>query len=274
MPDKKGRAGVSATGAPAATGQYSIEIAPQDATRRSTLTLISKGFNLPEAKIEWLVDGMPAGGANTYTFSASQTKKGAVLQARVTAKGREMRSNEVVIKNSPPEITGGHFLLSGNAIAVDVTTNDADDDSVTLTYGWSVNDKQAGTGKTLDARVKRGDKISVRIIPSDGESEGRPVVLTSEARNMPPVISDQKEIRFDGKIWTCQLKAVDSDSDPVTFSLKSAPPGMTIDPNSGLMTWHVPEDFKGKTSCIAIVKDDHGGESTYTVNIDIGETKK
>ena len=49
---------------------------------------------------------------------------------------------------------------------------------------------------------------------------------------------------------------------------------MTIDPNSGLMTWHVPEDFTGKTSCIAVVKDGHGGEANYTVNIDIGEIKK
>ena len=274
MTEQRGGAGVSATAAPAATGQYSVEIAPADATRRSTFFLVSKGFNLPEGKIEWLVDGLPAEGANASTFNAARTKKGAAIQARVTAKGMEMRSNAVMIKNSSPEITGGYFLLAGNNLTVDVTTTDADEDSITLTYGWTVNDKPAGTGKTLDAKVKRGDKISVRIVPSDGESEGRPVVLTSEARNMPPALAENKEVKFDGKVWTCQLNAVDHDEDPITFDIKAGPPGMTIDAKTGLMTWHVPEDFKGKTSCVAVLKDGHGGETNYTVNIDIGDAKK
>ena len=273
-PGEKGGAGVSETAAPAGEAQYSIEIAPKDATRRSTLYLSSKGLNFPEAKIEWLADGIPVIGANASTFNAARTKKGAAIQAKVTVKGMEMRSKAVMIKNSPPEITGGYFLLAGNNLTVDVTTTDADDDSITLTYGWTVNDKPAGTGKTLDARVKRGDRISVRIVPSDGESEGRPVVLTSEARNMPPALAEHKEVKFDGKVWTCQLNAVDHDEDQITFDIKSGPPGMTIDAKSGLMTWHVPEDFKGKTSCVAVLKDGHGGETNYTVNIDIGDAKK
>jgi len=275
-PDGKGSAGIpaSASSSTAGEAQYSVEIKPEDATRRSTLALITKGFNLAEAKIEWLVDGVTVRGTNPYTYNAAAIKKGSVVQAKVTTKEKEMRSNEVAIKNSPPEITGGHFVLAGNNIAVDVTTSDADEDSITLTYEWTVNDKPAGAGKGLETRVKRGDKIAVRIIPSDGESEGRPVVLTSEARNMPPAITEQKDVRFDGKVWTCQLKAVDQDGDAFTFILKSGPPGMTIDPNTGLMTWQVPEDFKGKSSCIAAVKDGHGGEVNYTVDIEIGGMKK
>lgn len=272
--EKGGPGGVTSAAAPATEGQYSLEIAPKDATRRSALYIVPKGFNLADAKIEWLVDGMPVDGANASSFSAAQTKKGSVVLARVTTKGMEMLSNQVLIGNSPPEITGGHFLLSGNTLAVDVTTTDADEDSITLAYAWTVNDKPAGTGKTLDTRVKRGDKISVRIVPSDGESEGRPVVLTSEARNTPPTLAEHKEVRFDGKVWTCQLNAIDQDGDTITYDLKSAPPGMTIDAKTGLMTWHVPEDFKGKTSCIAVLKDSHGSEANYTVNIDISDAKK
>ncbi len=273
-PGEKGGAGVASATAPAGEGQYAIEIAPKDATRRSALYIVPKGLNLSGAEIEWLVDGMPVDGANATAFSAAKAKKGSVVQARVTVKGTEMRSNQVTIGNSPPEITGGHFLLSGNTLAVDVTTADADEDSVSLTYAWSVNDKPAGTGKTLDAHVKRGDKISVKIVPSDGESDGRPVILTSEARNMAPILTEQKDVRFDGKIWTCQLNAVDHDGDAVTYGIKSGPPGMTIDAQTGLMTWHVPDDFKGKTSCIAVVKDSHGGETSYTVNIDISDVTK
>src|SRR5262249_22699866 len=33
------------------------------------------------------------------------------------------------------------------------------------------------------------------------------------------------------------VRAIDADSDPVTYSLIQSPPGMTIDPHSGVITW-------------------------------------
>jgi hypothetical protein len=270
--DQKGSGGVSTTGPAASSGreQFSVEITPKDATRRTNISLIPKGFNISDAKIEWLADGVAISGANAYILSAASIKKGSVVKAKVNVKGREFSSNEIVIKNSPPEITAARFQPSGNTLGVDVAAEDADGDNVTLVYAWSVNEKPAGTDKTVGIPVKRGDKISVKITPSDGESDGRAVVLSSEARNMPPVLSDQRDIKFYGNLWTCQLKSSDHDGDPVTFVLKSGPQGMAIDPNTGLLTWQVPADFKGKTSCVVAVKDVHGGESSYNVDVDIG----
>ncbi len=271
-PGQKGSAVVSVAGVPTSSGteQFSVEITPKDATRRTNMVLIAKGFNTPDAKIEWLADGVPISGANAYILNAASIKKGSVVKAKVNIKGREISSNEVVIKNSPPEITGARFKPSGNTLGVDVTAEDADGDNVTLAYAWSVNEKSAGADKIIGTQVKRGDKISVRITPSDGESEGRTIILSSEAHNMPPVLSDQRDIKFYGSLWTCQLKAIDHDGDTVTFALKSGPPGMTIDPNTGFLTWQVPGDFKGKPSCVVALKDVHGAESSYTVDIDIG----
>ncbi len=271
-PDQNVSAGVSTNGSPASSGteQFSVEITPKDATRRTNMMLIAKGFNISDAKIEWLADGVPISGANAYILSAASIKKGSVIKAKLNVKGREISSNEIVIKNSPPEITGARFKPSGNALGVDVTAEDADGDNVTLTYAWSVNEKSAGADKIIGTQVKRGDKISVRITPSDGESEGRTIILSSAAHNMPPVLSDQRDIKFYGSLWTCQLKAIDHDGDPVTFVVKSGPQGMTIDPNTGLLTWQVPGDYKGKTSCVVALKDIHGAESSYTLDVDIG----
>ncbi len=225
--DQKASAGVSTTGSAASSGneQFLVEITPKDATRRTNMMLIAKGFNISDAKIEWLADGVAISGANAYILSGASIKKGSVVKAKVNVKGREIASNEIVIKNSPPVITGARFKPSGNSLGVAVTAEDADGDNVTLAYAWSVNEKPAGTDKTIGISVKRGDKMSVRITPSDGESEGRTIILTSEARNMPPVLSDQRDIKFYGNLWTCQLKAVDHDGDTVTFALKSGPPG-------------------------------------------------
>lgn len=217
---------------------------------------------------------MPVTGVNAFAFNASQTKKGAVIQARVTVKDGEMRSNEVVIKNSPPELIRANFLASGNTLSVDAAANDADGDDVTLTYEWTVNGRPAGAGKTLEVPVKKGDKITVKIVPSDGVSEGRPVFLMNEVSNIPPAISENSKANFDGKKLSYQIKASDPDGDVLTYSLKSAPAGMTVNPSTGLITWNVPSEFSGRASVTASVSDSYGGEANYTFNIDISGLKK
>ena len=42
---------------------------------------------------------------------------------------------------------------------------------------------------------------------------------------MPPVIIEDKAFIFNGKRFLYQVKASDPDNDPLTYSLKTAPPG-------------------------------------------------
>ena len=88
---------------------------------------------------------------------------------------------------------------------------------------------------------------------------------------MPPMIIDNRDYKFDGKVLTHQLKATDPDGDPITYSLKSAPQGMLIDASTGLVTWTVPADLKGKGSYTAVAKDPMGGESSQVFNYDLGQ---
>ena len=60
--------GKSSSGAP-----YSLEIIPVDAARNSTLFLTSKGFNLSDAKVEWLVNESPAISSPSEQFKLSDT---------------------------------------------------------------------------------------------------------------------------------------------------------------------------------------------------------
>lgn len=200
------------SGSYSTAGGYALEIAPSNVSRKSTLLLIAHNFNLSDAKTEWLINDKVSPGSNVLQFNAAETKKGDRVQAKATVKGREILSNIVQIKNAPPEISGVKILPDvfkpGDTLSVDASANDADGDSVTISYEWTKNGEPAGTGKQIAIPLKRGDKIDIKIIPFDGEEYGRPVILHREIANLPPVITESKK-SFSGDIFTCQIKATD-----------------------------------------------------------------
>lgn len=253
--------------------KYSLEIIPADASRSSVLSLTSKGFSLSNAKIVWLVNGNPAVSESPSQFKAIETKKGDTVQAKAIVNGREILSNIVKLKNAAPELTKIKIMPEtfklGDTLYVDVVGSDIDGDEVTILYEWTKNGEPAGTEKQIGVPIKRGDKISIKITPFDGETYGQPVVLRREIGNMPPVIIEDKAFIFNGKRFLYQVKASDPDNDPLTYSLKTAPPGMTIEKTTGLIKWEVPQDFKGKVSVTVIVNDGHSGEAVQSFAFEI-----
>ncbi len=117
--------------------------------------------------------------------------------------------------------------------------------------------------------VKRGDRITVKITPYDGTNYGNTVTLYREILNMPPEIKSSSEWKVDNGIFQLRLHTSDPDGDPLTYSLKEAPDGMTID-EKGLIKWNIPPDFKGKAPVTVSVTDGHGGEALYSFEVNIG----
>jgi hypothetical protein len=258
--------------------EYALEVYPSEASRNSTLSLRSKGINLENAKIEWFVNGTPVGGTLPYQFKPIDTKKGDKIRAKATIKDIEVVSNIITIKNAPPEISKVKILPEvfkpGDTLSVEVSASDVDGDEVTISYEWTKNGEPAGNSKRIEAPLRRGDKVDVNITPFDGEVYSRPVILHREIVNLPPMIIEDKKYNFDGKIYTYQIKATDPDGDTLTYSLKSAPAGMTIDPSTGQLKWNVPPEFKGKTPITVSVTDGHGGESLQNLTLEIRPEKK
>ncbi|MCX5716925.1 MAG: Ig domain-containing protein [Nitrospirae bacterium] len=223
--------------------QYSLEIMPVDASRSSVLSLASKGFNLSDAKIEWLVNGNPAVSETPSQFKAIETKKGDTVQAKAMVKDREILSNIVKVQNALPEISKVKIMPEtfklGDVLYVDVIGSDIDGDVVTILYEWTKNGELAGKEKQIGVPIKRGDKISIKITPFDGEN------------------------------FSYQVKAVDPDNDTLAYSLKTAPAGMTIEKTTGLIQWIVPQAFKGKADVAVVVSDGHGGEAVQSFVFEI-----
>ena len=257
---------------------YSLEISPLDASRISTLSLIPRMFDLNKARIEWLVNGVAVPIAGSSQFKASEIKKGDKVQARAIIDGKEILSNVIEIKNAPPELTKIKIMpevfKAGDVLYVDVVGSDPDEDEVTILYEWTKNGESVSKDKQINAAIKRGDKLDIKITPYDGKVYGRSVILHREIKNLPPMIIVDKNSRFDGNIFTYQVKASDADNDALAYSLKAAPQGMTIDKASGLLRWDVPEDFKGKASFTVVVSDGHGGEASQAFVFEVIQEKK
>jgi hypothetical protein len=252
---------------------YSLEITPVNATRNSTIYLVPHSFTISDAKIQWLVNGDLSVSPAPDRFNTAGIKKKDKVQAKAIIRGKEVLSNIVQIQNSPPEISSIKILpvifKPGDTLSVEASGSDIDGDEVTLMYEWTKNGETAGKDKRLDVPLKRGDKLTIRITPFDGEAYGRSVVLQKEIVNLPPMIIESKKFSFDRNRYTYQINAIDPDGDNLTYSLKTAPPGMTIDPSSGLIQWNVPVETTGKTSITVSVTDGHGGEAIQNFNLDI-----
>lgn len=273
-----GSHGGSNTGATTATDRSTVEsyeaaILPADATRKSTLYLSLKSGSLADAKIEWFVNGRPFNLLDAQKFNAADAAKGDNIQAKVTLKGREILSNTVQIKNYPPEITAVKVLpenfQSGDTLSVEAEASDLDTDPVTFVYEWSKNGAVIGTEKSIVVDFKRGDKLSLKVTPFDGESYGVPAVIDREIKNMPPVIVEHNDYAFDGSVYTYQVKATDPDGDALKFSLETSVSGMTIDATTGLLKWVVPQGFTGVQQASVRVEDGHGGIAKYSFKIAI-----
>jgi hypothetical protein len=249
-------------------GPYSLEITPVNATRNATIYAVPRGFELSNATIDWLVNKAPSESSAQGQFAASGARKNDTVQARAMVQGQEVLSNVIQIQNSPPEVSHAKILQPagkpGDALSVEATGSDIDDDEVIISYEWTRNGEPAGNGVQMEGSLKKGDKISVKITPFDGEAYGRPIIIQRDVQNAKPVIFENRKFGFEANTYTYQVKAADSDEDSLTYSLKSGPAGMTINSSTGLIKWNVPPEFIGKTSFTVSVSDGHGGEAVQT----------
>lgn len=204
----------------------------------------------------------PAGGAARATRSDISTGSMRTTAGETEALSVATREGE----NLPPVLTISGFALSstgqGDSIGVNTKVYNPDDDEVTLEYEWYKNGELAGTEKTFSG-FKRGDKLSVTIVPRDSLHEGRGRTLTTEIVNSSPRIGGIRQVRDAEGTMILQVDASDPDADALSYSLEAGSPGMTIDGSTGRITWAVPAEFSGESRSAVVVNDGHGGSARF-----------
>jgi hypothetical protein len=175
--------------------------------------------------------------------------------------------------NAPPEIRSVKFVPEvfrpGDSLGVEVSGSDPDSDEVTFEYAWEKNGLPAGKGSRVEGALRRNDEIAVTITPFDGKVRGRPLTLRRKVRNVPPSIEGAREARMVGDVYSCRILAKDGDGDPLTYVLKKAPKGMSIQGSTGTIRWEVPAEVEGKVPVTVSVADGNGGEATYAMVVTI-----
>ena len=157
----------------------------------------------------------------------------------------------------------------GNTIGVEFETFDADGDNVKVDIAWTKNEESVGSGKFIQAAVRRDDVVTVTLTPSDGKTQGRPVMLSRVILNSPPAVEGHAQFKFEGNKVVFQVRASDPDGDTLHYSIKDGPPGMTIDPNTGSINWEVEPEMVGNIPFVVEVSDGVGGVATARFSVTI-----
>lgn len=125
---------------------------------------------------------------------------------------------------------------------LDLTATDIDSETIS----WSVTSPASeGAASVVDGSVSYDpaddfngtDSFTVEV--SDGELSDTIVVnVTVEAANDAPVFTSTAETEAtEDEAYSYTAEASDADGDALTFSLQTKPAGMTIDSETGVITW-------------------------------------
>lgn len=187
------------------------------------------------------------------------------------------RNHPPVIKSISIESTSDPD--NGKQFVAVVDATDPDNDVITFDYEWRVDGEEipGATGETLEwgENMKKGSTVSVAAIPFDGKDQG---VWKGEGSftipNSPPIITSEPSPRVENGKLTYLLEAEDPDGDPIEYTLRSAPKGMTIEPATGLISWEFGQEDLGEHKVEIIVTDSEGAKTSQTLSLNIARQGK
>lgn len=225
-------------------GGLSVLISPDNPGAGEVLRARVTGATGAKIDYFWTIDGLPVEGSLGTKLEPGVFHRGSRVEVRVEFEGKSASSTTLVV-NSPPKILKMPYEPSTVFHGVDLSAKpqaeDVDGDEITFRYTWYINGEEvAGNDAPTLAgdRFRRGDRISISVLPNDGQVDGE---LFSSGEilipNGPPSFVSTPPVTFKGALFSYQAKAVDPDEDRVSYALEQAPEGMTLDGASGLVKW-------------------------------------
>lgn len=182
--------------------------------------------------------------------------------------------------NRPPRVGAITFSpaapTASESVRVSVETEDPDKDRLDIDYLWFINGERQLT-RTRDSLpfldFKKGDILAVEVSVSDGTTTVQRNSADITVVNSAPVFTtDPRRLRsLDGAV----IEADDPDGDPLTYTLKGAPDGMTIDPKSGALSYVGTQDEPGGAYAIRVIANDGDqGRAEWAFKVDISPGSK
>jgi hypothetical protein len=177
----------------------------------------------------WYRDGVASGASSGATLPAGATARGDTWRVEVWASdGRgesPVGSAGVTILNTPPTLAGATLTPAaptrGSTLScTPAGAADADGDSVSVTYAWTLDGVAAGSGSTLAGPFAAGTVAVCTLTPHDGTDAGAPVSATVTITNTAPVVTSVSlspaTVRTDDTL-TATVVSSDADGDSVSL---------------------------------------------------------
>src|SRR3989449_1412395 len=133
--------------------------------------------------------------------------------------------------NHPPSVLSAGIYPEDVALdtelRVDLHGEDLDGDRITYRYQWVVNEVPAA-GATVSVfrpeRLKKGDRVTAEIVPTDGKADGEvfttgPVTIGNTAPSIREIYVEPLPLQR-GKLIKVRVVASDPDGDPVSLTYK------------------------------------------------------
>ena len=222
-------------------------------------------------RYRWIVNGQSIRNQDSEQLSSELLKRGDVVSVEIwpydgMVEGRPFTMEPVVVGNSPPVVEQlaiePESVSPGIRVQARADISDVDRDLIRVSYRWWKNDAlvQEGDEAELDtAGFSRGDTLSVEAVPFDGVQKGKAVrSVPIRVGNIPPRIVSAPAKSIVNNRYEYQVEATDAESDAITFSLETAPPGMTIDEHKGFVSWQISPVQIGVHKVRVLAKDSQG----------------
>lgn len=266
----------------------SVRVLPENPDTKSVFNLLIESYDPDNDRVlyryQWLKNDEGIAGENKEILRGIRLKIGDLIRVKVTPsdgkiEGEPFLSSPVKVVLSPEIIEEvriePRIAYSNCDLKAFVKSHGSDGDSVNYSYKWEKNGvvlSEENTEVLAQGRFKRGDTIAVTVTPHDVESEGMP--RRSEPvtiANGPPIITSSPPHKANGNIYTYQVTANDPDNDPIVFVLKTAPKGMEIDKETGLVRWEIRKEDQGTQSIEIQTSDSEGAKSfqRFTLSIEL-----
>lgn len=152
-------------------------------------------------------------------------------------------------------------------------SSDPDGDEIEHVFRWLVNGEEVGDDSPVLSRshFKRGDRIGIRVVATDGDDESAPMVSDSiEVTNaLPKITSTPGAIDEDG-VFRYRLTAEDPDGDrSFQYRLLDSPSGMEVDVVNGMLEWAPADDQAGMHPVKVEIDDRHGGRTHQSFQVQV-----
>ena len=224
----------------------------------------------PSGAIAWTPDENQGPGNYTVTVRVTDTNTNAVNEQHLsTTNSFTLTVREV---NRPPVLTvpTNQVLLEETALSVSASATDPDLPANMVTFallspptGMTIN-PNSGAINWIPGEAQGSNAYTITVVATDNSPDAvnaqhlsvtNSFTVTVNESNRPPVLTVPTNQVID-ELTTLAVSASATDPDlpanSLAFSLASAPSGMTIDTNTGAITW-VPTEAQGPSSNFVVV---------------------